>query len=909
MSTLWSGWRADAFTEQVEKATSELLPVGLEDIVLNLEICDQVRAKQVPAKQAMQVLKRRVGHKNPNVVLLALGLTDICIKNGGDHFLQEVASREFMDNLASVLRNPAGVNNDVKAKALGLIQNWSQIAQAKPAQMAYITDIYKQLKSDSSFEFPLLDPNVVASAALVETLTAPEWVDGEVCMRCRTAFTTFNRKHHCRNCGNVFCQQCSSHNMALPWFGIGQDVRVCDGCYARKGPPKDAAKLSRSKSVNSSSPSSSAKHVPSGRGASASHHRSATVGGKSKRSARQKEEDDIALAIKLSLEASGQSTGQSSRPEAFAVPSQPSAARGTVERAPNGRVLEGTDADDDPDLAAAIAASLRDWAPPQPSAPDGINDTAGSAPASGAAARGSDAVRSDLPLPPSLDLAPQDIDNILTFSQTIQARHAHNQRSGIVDAPVPQPVQALYEKATSARPRMARNLEEGHRRHNVLVSMHDKLTEAVRLYDRLLDAQMTRPAYAYPSHAYQPAQYSAPTQQGYGYGYEQSGQSDPTPEALYAPVHEGPSSLHPQAPPLNANANAGSEYSGAPVPWNAQQQQHQYQQPQQPQQRQLQQRQPQHGAQQYQQHQHPYGLQAPPSQYATQEQQHQHQHPSQQPYQQYGAPSAYPNGAFADPNQATSPAPPSASTPYVGYEYPDAAASQVPHPQVNGTAYGTANGPYVNEPVAAPSTPGAGPVGSRGSLSVRTEGIMGSGQISVSNGTASVPVDKLNGGEDVQGDNSIATSRLSAETSVSSRNGWNSVPIQAVAPLSQTENGAQPNTPDASQYQQQSKHQQQHRQELYQQQQYQSDHPTAAQPQLQHQPAKKADTSYLPIFPVAPHPDNGFGQERAAAAEAASPMASPYTNAPSSAGMWQGSANKSPAAAQPAAAESLLIEF
>lgn len=185
---------------------------------------------------------------------------------------------------------------------------------------------------------------------------------------------------------------------------------------------------------------------------------------------------------------------------------------------------------------------------------------------------------------------------------------------------------------------------------------------------------------------------------------------------------------------------------------------------------------------------------------------------------------------------------------------------------------------------------------------------MGSGQISVSNGTASVPVDKLNGGEDVQGDNSIATSRLSAETSVSSRNGWNSVPIQAVAPLSQTENGAQPNTPDASQYQQQSKHQQQHRQELYQQQQYQSDHPTAAQPQLQ-QPAKKADTSYLPIFPVAPHPDNGFGQERAAAAEAASPMASPYTYAPSSAGMWQGSANKSPAAAQPAAAESLLIEF
>ncbi|TQS31399.1 hypothetical protein Golomagni_08318, partial [Golovinomyces magnicellulatus] len=291
----------------------------------------------------MQVLKRRISHKNPNVVLLALGLTDICIKNGGDHFLQEVASREFMDNLVSVLRNPAGVNNDVKAKALGLIQNWSQIAQAKPAQMAYIIDIYRQLKSDSAFDFPPLDPNAVASAALVETLTAPEWVDGD----------------------------CSSHNMALPWFGIGQDVRVCDGCFARKGPPKNAAKLSRSKSAGSSS-----TYVPSGRGGSASHHRSATLSGQtgqSKRSARKKEEDDLALAIKLSLQASGQSAPQSSRPEA---PSNP-------QKAPNGRVLEGTDADDDPDLAAAIAASLRDWAPPQPSAPDGLNEA--SAPATSTA--------------------------------------------------------------------------------------------------------------------------------------------------------------------------------------------------------------------------------------------------------------------------------------------------------------------------------------------------------------------------------------------------------------------------------------------------------------------------------------------------------------------------------------------
>ncbi|XP_068668617.1 uncharacterized protein [Aristolochia californica] len=56
------------------------------------------------------------------------------------------------------------------------------------------------------------------------------WViDASHCQGCASQFTFFNRKHHCRRCGGIFCNNCTIHRMVL--HGQGDfAVRICDAC-------------------------------------------------------------------------------------------------------------------------------------------------------------------------------------------------------------------------------------------------------------------------------------------------------------------------------------------------------------------------------------------------------------------------------------------------------------------------------------------------------------------------------------------------------------------------------------------------------------------------------------------------------------------------------------------------------
>ncbi|XP_037812431.1 WD repeat and FYVE domain-containing protein 3 isoform X2 [Lucilia sericata] len=65
---------------------------------------------------------------------------------------------------------------------------------------------------------------------------ADHWLKDEgadQCVKCHVKFNLYERKHHCRNCGQVFCNKCSRFESEISRLRIIKPVRVCQACYGQ----------------------------------------------------------------------------------------------------------------------------------------------------------------------------------------------------------------------------------------------------------------------------------------------------------------------------------------------------------------------------------------------------------------------------------------------------------------------------------------------------------------------------------------------------------------------------------------------------------------------------------------------------------------------------------------------------
>ncbi|VDM55522.1 unnamed protein product [Angiostrongylus costaricensis] len=67
---------------------------------------------------------------------------------------------------------------------------------------------------------------------------ADHWVQDvarQRCTQCQHKFSIADRKHHCRNCGQIFCAKCSRFESHITHMRISRPVRVCQNCFLRLG--------------------------------------------------------------------------------------------------------------------------------------------------------------------------------------------------------------------------------------------------------------------------------------------------------------------------------------------------------------------------------------------------------------------------------------------------------------------------------------------------------------------------------------------------------------------------------------------------------------------------------------------------------------------------------------------------
>ena len=159
---------------------------------------------------------------------------------------------------------------------------------------------------------------------------APQWAEGDVCHRCRVAFSIVQRKHHCRNCGQVFCGQCSGKVCTLPRFGIEKEVRVCDGCFDQLQRPTTAE-----------APKKEEDELPAEYLASSLAQQSQQPVRKTEEELREEEELQLALAL-------SQSEAESKKQKSYPIRVFPKVESPELQRSPSPVELETPN---DPELA------------------------------------------------------------------------------------------------------------------------------------------------------------------------------------------------------------------------------------------------------------------------------------------------------------------------------------------------------------------------------------------------------------------------------------------------------------------------------------------------------------------------------------------------------------------------------
>ncbi|ETN84088.1 VHS domain protein, partial [Necator americanus] len=131
------------FDECIEKVTAEHLTT--ENWAMILDVCDKVNSDPRAPKNAILSIRKRLNHRDPHVVLLALSVLDSCWSNCGPAFRKEVSSASFISELQSKAVHSTRL---IAEKTRMMIQKWVENECKSDASLSLVVTLYKNLVAD-----------------------------------------------------------------------------------------------------------------------------------------------------------------------------------------------------------------------------------------------------------------------------------------------------------------------------------------------------------------------------------------------------------------------------------------------------------------------------------------------------------------------------------------------------------------------------------------------------------------------------------------------------------------------------------------------------------------------------------------------------------------------------------------
>lgn len=230
----------------------------LEDIkAINLQLYNKLQAceKELKIKTDFSTeLESKIVELNKSLHELEDKSYDLVnIKSKNEELVRKFGAQlAEKDQLKSVLESDVKIERAQRASLQSAVENYQkQIASLKDSikKSQLLNQEYEKLKishaelqklhSEHERTLEEMGVQLKESKLKIEDLKETQMVMKEAvwtqdkqvtyCKQCNKPFSVARRKHHCRHCGDIFCNSCSDNTMPLP--SSAKPVRVCDTCY------------------------------------------------------------------------------------------------------------------------------------------------------------------------------------------------------------------------------------------------------------------------------------------------------------------------------------------------------------------------------------------------------------------------------------------------------------------------------------------------------------------------------------------------------------------------------------------------------------------------------------------------------------------------------------------------------